>query len=266
MRAETDVEAPPSLGVSFSELLPWWIGLCLIAALAWVATITWAGPMGVGPGTMGLSLAAFLFVWVVMMAAMMFPSVAPMAVVWIRSVAARPTTQERVFGVASFLAGYLLAWATFGVAVYVVLLGAGRLAAGAPDAALWAGAAIFAVAGVYQLTPLKDACLRHCRTPVGSLFHYASYRGPGRDLRVGMHHGLYCVGCCWGLMIVLVAVGAMNVPAMVALAGVILIEKVWRHGPAFSRAVGVSLLVLAALAPFIPSLLPGLRAAPMPPM
>jgi predicted metal-binding membrane protein len=263
MRAEAEVEADPPLGVSLSQLLPWWIGLCLIAALAWVATITWAGPMGVGPGTMGLSLTAFLLVWLVMMAAMMFPSVAPMAVVWIRSVAARPTTQERVFGVASFLSGYLLAWEAFGVAVYAVLLGAGKLAESAPDAERWAGAAILAVAGVYQLTPLKGACLRHCRTPVGSLFHYASYKGAGRDLRVGIHHGLYCVGCCWGLMIVLVAVGAMNAPAMVSLAGVILIEKVWRHGPAFSRSVGVCLLVVAALAPFIPSLLPGLRAAPM---
>ncbi len=259
MRAESG----PPLEVSLRQLLPWWIGLCLIAALGWVVTITWAGPMGAGPGTMGLSLAVFLLVWVVMMAAMMFPSVAPMAIVWIRSVAARPTTHERVVGIASFLAGYLFAWATFGVGVYAVLVMAGNLADGAPDAARWVGAGIFAVAGVYQLTPLKGACLRHCRTPVGSLFHYASYKGPVRDLRVGIHHGLYCVGCCWGLMIVLVAVGAMNVPAMVSLAGVILIEKVWRYGPAFSRSVGVLLLLVAALAPFIPSLLPGLRGAPM---
>jgi predicted metal-binding membrane protein len=222
--------------------------------------------MGVGPGTMGMSLAAFLLLWVVMMAAMMFPSVAPMALIWIRTVAARPRTQERVLGISSFLAGYLCAWATFGAGVYVVLLGAGKLADDAPTAARWVGSAIFAVAAVYQLSPLKGACLRHCRTPVGSLFHYASYRGPARDLRVGMHHGLYCVGCCWGLMIVLVAVGAMNVLAMVALAGVILIEKVWRHGQAFSRAVGVSLLVVAALVPFVPALLPGLIAAPMSPM
>lgn len=263
MRAKTEVEADQPLGVSLSQLLPWWIGLSLIAVLAWVATISWAGPMGVGPGTMGLSLTAFLLIWLVMMAAMMFPSVAPMAIVWIRSVAARPTTKERVVGIALFLAGYLLAWEAFGVAVYAVLLGTARLAQGAPDAARWAGAAIFALAGVYQLTPLKRACLRHCRTPVGSLFHYASYKGKGRDLRVGIHHGLYCVGCCWGLMIVLVAVGAMNAPAMVALAGVILIEKVWRHGPAFSRSVGVFLLVVAALAPFIPALLPGFQAAPM---
>ncbi len=77
---------------------------------------------------------------------------------------------------------------------------------------------------------------------------------------------MYCIGCCWGLMIVLVAVGAMNVPAMVALAGVILIEKVWRRGQAFSRVVGGLLLVVAVLVPFIPSLLPGLVAAPMSPM
>jgi predicted metal-binding membrane protein len=256
-------EADRRLGVSLRQLLPWWIGLCLIAALAWVVTITWAGPMGAIPGTMGLSLAAFLPIWLVMMTAMMFPSVAPMAIVWIRSVSARATTRERVAGVASFLGGYLLAWATFGAAVYAVLLGAGRLAEDAAATTRWVGAAIFALAGVYQLTPLKRACLRHCRTPVGSLFHYASYRGFARDLRVGAHHGLYCVGCCWGLMIVLVAVGAMNVPVMVSLAGVILIEKLWRYGAAFSKATGVLLLVIACLAPFTPSLLPGLRMAPM---
>jgi predicted metal-binding membrane protein len=266
MKAEVRVDAVPPLGVPVRQLLPGWIGLCLMATIAWAATIAWSGAMGVGPGTMGMSLPAFLVVWVVGMAAMMFPSVAPMALVWIRSVAARPRIQERVAGITTFLVGYLCAWATFGVAVYVVLLGAGKLADDAPHAARWVGAAIFALAAVYQLTPLKGACLRHCRTPVGSLFRYASYRGPGRDLRVGIHHGAYCVGCCWGLMIVLVAVGAMNVPAMVALAGVILIEKVWRHGQRFSRAVGVLLLIVAALAPFIPSLLPGLAASPMPAM
>jgi predicted metal-binding membrane protein len=212
---------------------------------------------------MGLSLGGFLVVWVVMMAAMMFPSVAPMAIIWIRSVAARPTRRERVTGVTSFLAGYLLAWAAFGVVVFVLLRGADRLVMEAPDVARWTGAVIFAVAGIYQLTPLKGACLRHCRTPIGSLIHYASYSGRARDLRVGVHHGAYCVGCCWGLMIVLVAVGAMNIPVMVALAGVIFVEKVWRHGAGFSKAVGVALLVLAVLVPFVDGLLPGLHAAPM---
>ncbi|MFI5035112.1 MAG: DUF2182 domain-containing protein [Acidimicrobiales bacterium] len=229
-------------------------------------TITWAGSMGVGAGTMGLPFGAFLVVWAIMMAAMMFPSVAPMAIVWIRSVGARPNRRGRITGISSFLAGYLFAWTAFGAAVYAVLLGAGRLAHDSPDAARWAGGAIFVLAGVYQLTPLKSACLRHCRTPLGSLFHYASYRGLGRDFRVGTHHGLYCIGCCWSLMIVLIAVGAMNVPVMVALAGVILIEKVWQYGRVFSRGVGVALLVVAGLVPFVPSLLPGLTMAPSPGM
>ena len=266
MRAEVHEDADTRLGLSLRQLLPGWIALCLVAVLAWTVTVTWAGSMGVGAGTMGLSFGAFLVVWAIMMAAMMFPSVAPMAIVWIRSVAARPNRRARIIGISSFLAGYLFAWTVFGAAVYAVLLGAGRLANDSPDAARWAGAAIFVLAGVYQLTPLKSACLRHCRTPLGSLFHYASYKGRGRDFRVGTHHGLYCVGCCWGLMIVLIAVGAMNIPVMVALAGVILIEKVWRYGRAFSRGIGVALLVVAGLVPFIPSLLPGLTMAPSPGM
>ena len=248
------------------EQVPWWIGLCLFAAFAWVVTIAKARSMGDGAGTMGLSLWAFLVVWVVMMAAMMFPSVAPMATAWIRSIGARPSRAERVGGIVQFLAGYLIAWAAFGAAVYVALAGAQRVVDDASTAAKWAGAAIFAVAGIYQLTPLKSVCLRHCRSPIGSLFHYASYRGPLRDVRVGIHHGLYCVGCCWGLMIVLIAVGVMNVPAMVLLAGVILVEKVWRYGEPFSIAVGIVLLVMAVLAPFTTWLLPDQHPAPMPAM
>ncbi len=266
MTAETTNAARPQLGLSLRQFLPGWIGLCLIALLAWIATIAWAGSMGVGAGTMGMSIGPFLGVWVVMMAAMMLPSVAPMAIVWIQSVASRPRRLERVLGIISFLAGYLFAWTAFGAVVYVVLLGADSLANEAPNTARWVGAGIFALAGVYQLTPLKGACLRHCRSPLGSLFHYASYRGRGRDFRVGLHHGFYCVGCCWGLMIVLIAVGAMNVPAMVVLAGVILIEKVWRFGRVFSRFVGIALLFVAALAPFIASLLPGLTMVPAPGM
>jgi predicted metal-binding membrane protein len=215
--------------------------------------------MGVGPGTMGLSLAAFLALWVVMMTAMMFPSVAPMVVVWIRSVSARPSRSARVTGVAEFLCGYLVAWAAFGLLAYVVLIAADRLVKGSPTPAKWVGAGIFLLAGVYQLTPLKQACLRHCRSPIGSLFHYASFKGPARDFRVGIHHGFYCIGCCWGLMIVLVAVGTMNIAVMAALAAVILIEKIWRYGRPFAIAVGIALIVLAVLALFTARLLPGLQ-------
>jgi predicted metal-binding membrane protein len=244
--------------------LPWWIALCLLAGLAWVVTVAQAHGMGVGPGTMGLAFPAFIGLWVVMMAAMMFPSVAPMVIVWIRSVSARSTTWQRVEGVSEFLAGYLIAWAAFGLLAYVALVGAGRLVDASPAAAKWVGAAIFAVAGIYQLTPLKETCLRHCRSPVGSLFHYASFRGPARDLRVGMHHGFYCVACCWGLMVVLIAVGTMNVAVMAALAGVILIEKVWKHGPRFAMVVGAVLIVAAVLVPWHPGLLPGLHMPALP--
>lgn len=235
--------------------------MCALAALAWIVTVDQAHGMGIGPGTMGLTFLAFLALWVVMMSAMMLPSVAPMVIVWIRSVSVRATAWERVNGVTQFLAGYLIVWAGFGVLAYLAFVGSGRLVDRSPDAAKWVGAAIFAVAGIYQLTPLKEACLRHCRTPVGSLFHYASFRGPARDLRVGIHHGAYCVACCWGLMIVLIAVGAMNIAVMAALAVVILIEKVWKHGRPFSMVVGVALLVIAAFAPWHPGLLPGLHMA-----
>ena len=221
--------------------------------------------MATGPGTMGLSLVAFEALWVVMMAAMMFPSVAPMVTVWIRSVSARPTAMQRAGGVAQFLSGYLVAWAVFGLVAYGALLLTGRLVEASPAAARGLGAGIFAVAGIYQLTPLKEVCLKHCRSPVGSLFHYASFNGPLRDLRVGLHHGAYCVGCCWGLMIVLVAVGTMNVAVMAALAVVILVEKVWKHGARFSQVVGVLLLTAAALAPWAPWLLPGLHMPSSPP-
>jgi predicted metal-binding membrane protein len=143
------------------------------------------------------------------------------------------------------------------------LLLAGHLIDGAPTAGRWLGAGVFGVAGIYQLTPLKEACLRHCRSPVGSLFHYASFSGPLRDLRVGLHHGAYCVGCCWGLMIVLVAVGTMNIAVMAGLAVVILVEKVWAHGPVFAQVVGIALLAAAVVVPWAPWLLPALRAPSM---
>ena len=115
---------------------------------------------------------------------------------------------------------------------------------------------------VPEMTPLKTACLKHCRSPMMQLLHYANFRGAARDLRVGMHHGAYCVGCCWGLMVTLVAVGVMNVAAMVGLAAVIFVEKLWQRGEGFSRVVGVGFLVVAALAAFYPhALLPALHGS-----
>ena len=122
--------------------------------------------------------------------------------------------------------------------------------------------AIFAACGIYQLTPIKDRCLARCRSPLGFVMKYGSYQGRLRDLRVGMHHGAFCLACCWALMAVLVAVGLMNLAAMVVLAAVVLVEKTSKWGPRFSRVVGVVALVLAVAVVFRPSLAAGLQPAP----
>ncbi len=231
-----------------------------LAILAWAVTIAQAHGMEIGPGTMGIALPLFLAMWVAMMTAMMFPSVAPIAILWSRTIVARSTGRKRAIRIAEFVGGYLLAWSGYGLVAFLALLGTQRLVETSPEGAKWLGVGIFALAGLYQLTPLKDACLRHCRSPITAFLHYAGFRGAARDLRVGAHHGLYCVGCCWGLMIVLVAVGVMNVAAMAVLAAVIFLEKLWRRGPVLVRLVGVAFLAIAVLAPFYPDLLPGLHA------
>ena len=105
---------------------------------------------------------------------------------------------------------------------------------------------------------MKDVCLRHCRSPLAQLLHYGSFKGIGRDLRVGVYHGAYCVGCCWAFMLVLVAVGVMNIAAMAALAATIFLEKLSRHGPIVAKVVAVGFIAIAAVAPFHPWLLPAL--------
>ena len=243
-----------------------WIAVAALAAVAWVVTVTLARDMGNGPGTMGLALLPFLGLWAVMMAAMMLPSVAPVAVLWTRLISGASAGLGRVARMGMFLGGYLLAWAAVGAVAFAVLAGTGRLVTASPAAARWLGVAIFLAAGIYQLTPWKDWCLRRCRSPIGSLMYYAGFKGRGRDLRVGLHHGATCAGCCWGLMVVLVAVGVMNVAVMAALAVVIFAEKLWRYGKPFGLAVGVALMAVGGLAIWFPWLIPGLHASGMPAM
>jgi predicted metal-binding membrane protein len=254
-----------ALGVPPKQLAPAWIALVVLAAFAWVVTIDQANGMGIGPGAMGLAFPAFILLWVAMMAAMMFPSVAPVAILWARTIQARSTGAIRAWRITTFVAGYLVAWASFGVVAFVALLGTERLVDEAPEVAKWLAVGIFLTAGVYQLTPLKRACLRHCRSPLTSILHYASMQGRARDFRIGLHHGLYCVGCCWGLMVVLVAVGVMNLAAMALLAAVIFLEKIWRRGDTFAKVVGIGFVAFALVIPFAPRLAPGLheRNTPM---
>jgi predicted metal-binding membrane protein len=241
-----------------------WIAVAALAAVAWVVTVALARDMGNGPGTMGLALLPFLGLWAVMMAAMMLPSVAPVAVLWTRLISGASAGLGRVARMGMFLGGYLLAWAAVGAVAFAALTGTGRLVTVSPAAAKWLGVAIFIAAGIYQLTPWKDWCLRRCRSPIGALMYYAGFKGRGRDLRVGLHHGTTCAGCCWGLMVVLIAVGVMNVAIMAALAVVIFTEKLWRYGKPFGQAVGVALAAFGVLAIWFPWMLPGLHVSGMP--
>ena len=258
--------ARPAQALAPRRLAVPWIAVAVVAAVAWAVTITLARRMGSGPGTMGLALLPFLGLWVVMMAAMMLPSVAPVAVLWTRLISGASAGAGRAMRMSAFLAGYLLAWAAVGAVAFAALAGTGRLVTASPVAAKWLGVAIFIGAGVYQLTPWKDWCLRRCRSPVGALMYYLGFKGRSRDVRVGFHHGATCAGCCWGLMIVLIAAGVMNVAVMAALAVVILMEKLWRYGKRFGQAVGVVLVATGVLAIWFPWLIPGLHVAGMPTM
>jgi predicted metal-binding membrane protein len=227
--------------------------LLLAAAFAWVGVVMIADDMGSMPGTMGLALGAFVAVWTLMMAAMMLPSVAPFA-----SLYTRAFRTHRVERVTAFALGYLVVAAAAAVPAYGLAWVVDRTVADDATLATALAAVIFAVCGLYQLSPFKDRCLAHCRSPFASLMQYSSYRGATRDVRVGVHHGANCIGCCWALMAALLAFGIMNVAAMLGLAVIVVMEKTWGWGARFGRVVGVVALALAVVVIFVPGVAPGL--------
>ncbi len=231
--------------------------LLIAAAGAWAATVALARGMAGMTGTMGLGLVAFVPVWTLMMAAMMLPSVTPVATLYARTVQGNRSAR-----IAGLVLGYLGVWAAAGLPAFGLAWLAGWLTGRHPGAAHLAAVAVFAACGVYQLTGLKDRCLARCRSPLALLLHYGSYRGRLRDLRTGVHHGGFCLGCCWALMVILIAVGVMNVAAMIGLAALVLTEKTWSRGRAAGRLAGVAALALAVAIVWFPWLAPGLHAAP----
>jgi len=239
------------------SIMPVAASLLAAAAVAWVVVAEKAGGMESAPGTMGLGAAAFLGLWVVMMAAMMLPALAPTGALYVGEGAGRAARGLGLTG------GYLAAWAAFGALALLASLGAERLADRNPTAATWMGAALLVAAGAYQLSPLKDRCLSVCRSPLHLLMHAGAHRGRLRHVRAGLYHGAYCVGCCWTLMLALVALGVMDLRWMAAFTVVVTLEKVWRHGRLVALAAGVALVALGLLAPSHPGLVPGLHRAPM---
>ncbi len=194
---------------------------------------------------------AFLVAWAVMMAAMMFPAAAPMLLLVRRVSTQRQAAGNAFVSTWIFAAGYLLVWTAIGALVWVLVQLGSDLATdlGSADRAAWAPIALGAtlmIAGIYQFTPLKRVCLRHCQSPLGFVLgHWRE--GRVGALQMGVRHGAYCLGCCWALFAVLVATGVMSLAWMLLLTLVVFAEKVLPVGRGTSRVVGAVFLVFGIL-------------------
>jgi predicted metal-binding membrane protein len=237
--------------------------LLALALLAWLVTGDRMEGMDGGPGSDLGTLGFYVGAWVVMMAAMMFPSVAPTVRIYSRVQRrreAREGSGRAGAAIALFVAGYLVTWTAFGLAAFALFEFVDGLDIswlswdeGGPYVA---GAVILAAA-VYELTPAKDACLEKCRSPLDFLME-RWHEGLGGALLLGMEHGAWCVGCCWGLMAVLFALGVMSVGWMIFVAVLIAVEKLapWSRAP--KLAIAGLLVVLGIAVAVVPESVPGL--------
>jgi predicted metal-binding membrane protein len=226
------------------------IPLVALVVLAWLIAADRMAGMDEGaftdPGTFGF----FVSLWVVMMAAMMLPSAAPMVMVH-----AAVERRKRQVGRAAhpgatlaFASGYLLAWTAYGLLAYALFQLLRSLdveAFSSADGERYLAAALIAVAAVYQLTPLKNVCLKKCRSPLA--FVVGSWRdGRLGGMRMGAAHGGWCVGCCWAVMGTLFALGLMNLAWMAAIAAMVAVEKLvpWERVATFGSAGLLAVLAL----------------------
>jgi predicted metal-binding membrane protein len=228
--------------------------LFALAGLAWWSTADRMAGMDAGPGTDLGTLGWFLGVWVVMMAAMMFPSVAPTVALYSHMTRERGVSRPLLFS-----GGYLLVWGAAGAFGYGLFELGDSLLGGdlAWDAAgQWLVGGILIVAAIYELTPLKDVCLAKCRSPLG--FLVGAWRdGPGGALQMGAKHGAWCVGCCWALMAALFALGVMSLAWMAFIGALIALEKTLPWGRAVTWGTAAVLVLLAVAVLAVPDSLPG---------
>jgi predicted metal-binding membrane protein len=208
-----------------------------------------------GPGTDLGALGWFVGVWVVMMAAMMFPSVSPTVALYSRMTRSRAPLAPLVL-----TSGYLLTWTAAGLVAFGIWeLGGSLLGEELAwnRAGRWVAGGILLVAALYELTPLKDVCLGKCRSPLGFLL--GSWRGGlSGALQMGAKHGTLCVGCCWALMAALFALGVMSIAWMAFVAGLIAAEKTLPWGRAVTYGTAAILLLLGVLLLAAPDAIPGL--------
>lgn len=226
------------------------VSLLGVAGLAWAYLLLPGGrgtamtvgkvmlPMAWTPGTFGIVAG----MWIVMMIAMMLPSAAPMILLFAAMDRRRSAPASPYGATARFAFGYVLVWATFAAAATGAQWGLDRAALLSPAMATGSTALaglLFLLAGAYQLTPLKQACLRQCRSPLDFLVRYWH----GDALAIGLRHGLFCLGCCWAVMALLFVGGVMNLLWIAALALFVLAEKLAPSGRMLGRALGIGLIL-----------------------
>lgn len=225
--------------------------LAAVTVAAWVGTVATASGMAdmatmphMTPSWPADRLVAVAVMWVVMMAAMMVPSAAPMFLTYTGVVRRQHPAALSALRSAVFAVGYLVVWTAFGLGATAMqwqLSQARLLSTGQLSPVL--GGVVLIVAGAYQFTPWKRACLGKCRTPLGFLLH--DWRdGSGGAFRMGLRHGLSCTGCCCGLMVILFAVGVMNLVWMAAVTAVVGAEKLLPGGHRIALAGGAALIGL----------------------
>jgi predicted metal-binding membrane protein len=226
----------------------------VVAAIAWWWSARRMAGMDAGPGTDLGTLGWFEGIWVVMMAAMMLPSLTPTVGLFARM------SGQRLVGPGLFTGAYVLVWGGAGLAAYAAFV-LGQSAIGSQLAwsrgGRWLASGVLVLAAVYELTPLKNVCLSKCRSPLG--FLVGSWRGgPGGALEMGARYAAWCLGCCWALMAALFALGVMSLTWMAFVAALIALEKMlpWRRVATYTTAL--ILLVLAVLVAAVPQDVPAL--------
>jgi predicted metal-binding membrane protein len=258
--------------------------LLAVAAAGWAWLLVQAGSvaMAMSSPTMALPAPAFLAMWIIMMVAMMFPTMAPMVLTFHHIQSGKRTRGKAFVSTWLFVAGYMVVWAAAGIAAYLGAVTAEAISARSglsAAAAVRIGGGLLIATGLYQLTPLKNVCLSKCRSPIGFLM--TSWRDGGWGaLRMGLDHGSSCLGCCWLLMAILFPLGIMNIAAMALVMLVVFAEKAlpWERLAVYSTAAallayGVVVLAVPQILPtFVASgtgtAMPGMAmpASPAPPM
>lgn len=225
------------------------------AILVWQSAVADDEMMGL---TMGMGAPLFLAIWVAMMVAMMFPTAAPMILMFARVQDKRRERGQTFVPTWVFVSSYLVVWTVFGALAYAFAVGGEELAERSMwlmDNAARIGGGVLVLAGLYQLSPLKRACLSKCRTPLDFILH--SWRdGQAGAFRMGLEHGAYCLGCCWLLFVILFPLGVMNVAAMAVITLLIFAEKSLPFGRQAGEFAAAALVAYGSLVVFLPDALP----------